>query len=75
MQALESIKDPFKHKHSSRLHFGHKWFMHFGCANGYLGFFHTFFDETLFQDMAHIDDFPLLQITQVVAILSSCVTH
>jgi hypothetical protein len=34
-----------------------------------------FLDETLFQNMAHIDDFPLLQNAQVAGILSSCVTH
>jgi hypothetical protein len=46
-----------------------------GVPMGSWDFFIHFLDETLFQDMAHIDDFPLLQITQVVAILSSCVTH
>jgi len=35
VQALESIKDFFKHKDSSGLHFGHKWLTHFGCANGF----------------------------------------
>jgi hypothetical protein len=30
-------------KDSSRLHFGHKWLMHFGCANKFLELYHTFF--------------------------------
>jgi hypothetical protein len=34
VQALKSIMDLFRHKKFSGLHFGHKWFMHFGCANG-----------------------------------------
>jgi hypothetical protein len=43
MQSLESIKDLFKHKNSSRLHFGHKWLRHFRCASGFSGLCHTFF--------------------------------
>jgi hypothetical protein len=35
-----------------------------------------FSDEVLFQNMAHIDDFPLLGDTQVVlGILFSCIAH
>jgi hypothetical protein len=43
VQALESIGDFFKHRYSSGLHFGHRWLMHFGCANGFLGLCHAFF--------------------------------
>ncbi len=43
MQALESIIILFKHKDSLGLHFGHKWFTHFKCANGFLGLCHAFF--------------------------------
>jgi hypothetical protein len=43
VQVLESIKDLFKHKDFLRLHFGHRWLAHFGCANGFLGLCHTFF--------------------------------
>jgi hypothetical protein len=43
MQALKSIKDLFKHKDSSRLHFGHRWLTHFKCANGFSKLFHAFF--------------------------------
>jgi hypothetical protein len=42
VQALESIKDFFKHKDSSRLHFGHRWLTHFGCANGFSKLYHAF---------------------------------
>jgi hypothetical protein len=39
-------------------------------------FFWHFLDEALYQYMVHIDDFPLLQNTQVtLGILSSCVIH
>jgi hypothetical protein len=36
-----------KHRGSSRLHFGHKWFMHFVCASGFskLCFATYFLDE------------------------------
>jgi len=43
VQALESIRDFSRHKNSLGLHFGHRWFMHFGYANGFLGLCHTFF--------------------------------
>ncbi len=43
MQVLESIMDLFKHRNYSRLHFGHKWFTYFRCANGFSGLCHTFF--------------------------------
>jgi len=43
MQALEFIKDLFKHKDSLGLHFDHKWLTHFGCVKGFSGLFHTFF--------------------------------
>jgi len=47
MQALKSIRDLLRHKNSSRLHFGHRWFMHIGCANGFPGFATHFLDEVL----------------------------
>jgi hypothetical protein len=31
------------HRHSSRLHFGHKWLTHFRCASEFLEFCHAFF--------------------------------
>ncbi len=43
MQALESIKDFSKHKDSSKLHLGHIWFTHFGCANGFSSVYQAFF--------------------------------
>jgi len=43
VQALESIKDLSKHKNSSRQYFGHRWSMHFACANGFSKFCHAFF--------------------------------
>jgi hypothetical protein len=43
VQALKSMKDLPKHKDSLGLHFGHKWLVHFGCVNGFLGLCHTFF--------------------------------
>ncbi len=74
MQALESIKDFFKQKDSLKLHFGHKWLTHFGCANGLSGLCHDFLDEDLFQNMMHINNLLLLGDAQVVlGILSSCV--
>jgi hypothetical protein len=43
---------------------------------GFQDFATHFLDETLFQDMAHIDDLPLLRDAQVaLGILSSCVAH
>jgi hypothetical protein len=57
--------DPFRHRDSQGLHFGHKWLMHFGCANGFLGFVTHFLDEVLFKDVAYIDDFSTLGDTQV----------
>ncbi len=30
-------------KDFSKLHFGHRWLTHFGCANGFLKLCHTFF--------------------------------
>jgi hypothetical protein len=33
----------FRHKDFSRLHFGHRWFTHFGCASGFSRLCHTFF--------------------------------
>jgi hypothetical protein len=50
--------------------------MHFGCASGFLGLCHTFLDEVLSQDVAHIDDLPFMGDVQVtLGILSSCVIH
>jgi hypothetical protein len=43
MQTLESIMDLFKHRDFLGLHFGHRRLTHFGCANGFLGLYHTFF--------------------------------
>jgi hypothetical protein len=43
MQALKSFKDLFKHRNSLGLHFGHRWFMHFGCAKGLSGLSHALF--------------------------------
>jgi hypothetical protein len=43
MQALESINDLSRHRNSLRLHLGHKWFMHFRCANGFLKLYYAFF--------------------------------
>jgi len=63
VQALESIRDLSKHKDSLRLHFGHRWLTHFGCASGFQNFathFTHFLDDVLFQDAMHIDDLPLL---------------
>jgi len=69
---LESIKDLFKHRNFSKLHFGYKWLTHFRCASEFSGLYHTFLDETLSQNMAHIDDLPFLWDTQVtLGILSS----
>jgi hypothetical protein len=39
----ESIKDIFQHKDSLGLHFGHRWLVHFGCANEFSRLCHTFF--------------------------------
>ncbi len=47
MQVFKS-KDFFKHKNSSRLHFGHKRLTHFGCANGFSKFCHVFFRRCFF---------------------------
>jgi hypothetical protein len=58
MQALESIRDLFRHKDSLGLHFGHRWFL--GVPMGFQNFTMHFLDEILFQDVVHIDDFPLL---------------
>jgi hypothetical protein len=50
--------------------------MHFGVPMGFLNFVTHFLDKVLSQDVAHIDDFPLLKNTQVaLGILSSCVIH
>jgi len=74
MQALESIRDLSKHRYSSRLHFGHIWFMHFGVPMRSQDFTTHFLNEALSQNMAHIDDLPLLGDAQVVlGISSSCV--
>jgi hypothetical protein len=40
---LESIRNLSKNRIFSRLYFGHRWFMHFGCGNGFLGLCHSFF--------------------------------
>jgi len=76
VQALESIKDLFKHKYSPRLHFGHRSFTHFGCVSGFSRLVTHFLDGVLFQDVAHIDDLPFLGNSQVtLGILSSCVNR
>jgi hypothetical protein len=41
VQALKSIRDLSKDRNSLGLQLGHKWRMHFGCANGFLGLCHT----------------------------------
>jgi hypothetical protein len=47
-----------------------------GMQVGFQDFATHFLDEVLSQDMAHIDDLPLLENAQVVlGILSSCVVH
>jgi hypothetical protein len=43
VQALESIKDLFRHKNSLRLHFAHRRLTHF---SGFLRFCHTFFGSS-----------------------------
>jgi hypothetical protein len=43
MQALESIRVFSRFKFFSRLHFGHKWLMHFGCASGFSKLCHVVF--------------------------------
>jgi hypothetical protein len=58
VQALESTKDFSKHRNSLGLHFGHKWFTHFWCANGFQDFATHFWDQVLSQDVAYINDFP-----------------
>jgi len=35
--------DIFRHINSSWLHFGHIWFMHFGCVSGFSKLCHVFF--------------------------------
>jgi hypothetical protein len=40
VKILESFKDLFRHRDSLGLHFNHKWFMHFGCANRFSGLCH-----------------------------------
>ncbi len=49
--------------------------MHFDVPMGFQDFATHFLDEVLFQNVAHIDDFPLLGDPQVAFILSSCVAH
>jgi hypothetical protein len=56
VQILESFKDLFRFINFLTLHFNHKWFMHFGCVNRFLGLCHVFWDDILFQDVAHIND-------------------
>jgi hypothetical protein len=76
VQLLESIKKISRHKNSSRLHFGHRWLMHFGFANGFSRFYHAFFEKTLFFNVAHIDDFLLLgDVEMSLGILSSYVVY
>jgi len=76
VQALESVKYLSKHRNSSWLHLGHRWFTHFGVPVGSQDFASHFLDEVLSQDMMHIDNIPLLGDTQVaLGILSSCVVH
>jgi hypothetical protein len=60
VQALESIRDLFKHKDSLRLHFGQKWHMHFCVLVDFWNFAMHFLNEVLFQDVVHIDDLRLL---------------
>ncbi len=61
---------PFKHKDSSKLHFGHRWLTHFGCASGFLKLCHMFFYGTLYQDVVHIDHLSLLGALVVVGIIA-----
>ncbi len=42
---MESFRDIFRHRVSLRLHFGHIWFTHFGCANGFSQLCHAFFER------------------------------
>jgi len=35
--------DIFRHRNFLGLHFGRRWFTHFGCANGFSKFCHTLF--------------------------------
>jgi len=62
MQGLESVKYFFKHRDSSKLHFGHKWLTHFGSntKNGFSRLCHPFLDEVLSQDMMHINNILIL---------------
>jgi hypothetical protein len=62
MQALESVKYFLKHRDSSKLHFGHKWFTHFGSdtKKGFLRLCHAFLDEVLSQNMMHINNIFIL---------------
>jgi hypothetical protein len=49
VQALESIMDLFMHRDFLGLHFGHKWFMYFGCASGFSRLVTQFLVEALSQ--------------------------
>jgi hypothetical protein len=56
------------------MHFGHKWLHILGVPMGFQDFATHFLDETLSQDIAHINDLPLLGDVKVaLVILSSCV--
>ncbi len=70
---MESTRDSFRHRDFSRLHFGHKWLVHFKCVSRFSGLFAMhFLDEVFFQDVVHIDDLFLLGDTQIaLGILSS----
>jgi len=44
VQALESIKNIFRHRDSSGPHFGHKWLTYFKCVSGFSWFCQAFFE-------------------------------
>jgi hypothetical protein len=64
MKALESIKDLFRHRDFLGLYFGHRLFTHFGCANGFLGLYYTFFGWSFISRRgAYWQSFPLGRCT------------
>ncbi len=71
---MESIRVHSRYVNSLRMHFGHKWLHILGVPMGFQDFATHFLDETLSQDIAHINDLPLLGDVKVaLVILSSCV--
>ncbi len=76
MQALESIRDFFKHKYYLGMHFGHKWFTRFGGVSWISKLCHAFFGWGFILGHGTYQWYSFVRKhTCCIDIFSSCVIH